>query len=307
LTFDFSFTPLRLCAILLKIYLFLISMRYFFILIFTLAVCFAFQALGLKSMGGRTLKSESNFFSSVGRIQAGARAKQDIMVLGSSITGRLPDVAQGFFGISNMGCDGGNGIDSLRAIDKGILPSARWIYLEANTLQLSLNPRPTEISRTMQGEWFQYGIEHPSISAYARPAAFFYSKLLSKKIGKYAAYDADRGFGFNNLPSPAIAPPNADLTPTQKTLINETSKIILRLREKGSEVIFVWLPPARANDQQLPWILSMASASQSYWWDLGQSVPKKEIKLTDGVHMDATSATRTTGELLSAIEQLNSN
>lgn len=279
-------------------------MRYFLILILTLAACFGVQALALQMSGGRTLKSESNFFSSVGRIQAGAHAQQDIMVLGSSITGRLPDVAQGFSGISNMGCDGGNGIDSLRAIDKGILPSAPWIFVEANTLQLSLNPKPTEISRTMEGRWFQYGIEHPSISAYARPAAFFYSKLLSKKIGTYASTDADRGFGFTALPSPAVAPQNPDLTATQQALIAEVSEIISRLRNKSSEVIFVWLPPARGDDHQLNWILTMAAASKSYWWDLGQSVPKKEIKLTDGVHMDATSATRTTGELLSAVEVL---
>jgi hypothetical protein len=49
----------------------------------------------------------------------------------------------------------------------------------------------------------------------------------------------------------------------------------------------------------------MAADSQSYWWDLGQSVPKEEIKLTDGVHMDATSATRTTGELLHAVQELS--
>lgn len=279
-------------------------MRYFLILILTLAACFGVQALALQMSGGRTLKSESNFFSSVGRIQAGAHAQQDIMVLGSSITGRLPDVAQGFSGISNMGCDGGNGIDSLRAIDKGILPSAPWIFVEANTLQLSLNPKPTEISRTMEGRWFQYGIEHPSISAYARPAAFFYSKLLSKKIGTYDSTDADRGFGFTTLPSLAVAPQNPDLTTTQQALIAEVSQIISRLRNKGSEVIFVWLPPARKDDHQLNWILAMAAASKSYWWDLGQSVPKEEIKLTDGVHMDATSATRTTGELLNAVEAL---
>ncbi len=281
-------------------------MPYFLTLICTLAACFGMQALALRSSGGRTLKSESNFFSSVGRIQAGAHAKQEIMILGSSITGRLPDVAQGFSGISNMGCDGGNGIDSLRAIDKGKLPSAPWIFIEANTLQLSLNSKPTEISRTMEGGWFQHGIEHPSISAYARPAAFLYSKLLSKKIGTYTSTDANRGFGFTTLPSPAVAPKNPDLTPTQQALIAEVSKIISRLRNKGSEVIFIWLPPARGDDNPLSWILAMAASSKSYWWDLGQSVPNEEIKLTDSVHMDATSATRTTGELLYTVKRLSS-
>jgi len=279
-------------------------MRYTLTLALTLAACFGVHALALQMSGGRTLKSESNFFSSVGRIQAGARAQQDIMVLGSSITGRLPDVAQGFSGISNMGCDGGNGIDSLRAIDKGILPSAPWIFVEANTLQRSLTPKPTEISRAMEGNWFKYGIKHPAISAYARPAAFFYSALLAKKIGTYASSDAGRGFGFTTRPSPAVAPPNPDLTTPQQALIVETSEMISRLRAKGSQVIFVWFPPARDDDHQLTWILTMAAASKSYWWDLGQAVPKEEITLTDSVHMDATSATRTTGELLNAIQEL---
>lgn len=99
-------------------------MRYPLILAITLALCFAAQSLALHLSGGRTAKSESNFFSSIGRIQAGAQGKPEVMVLGSSITGRLPDRTQGFHGWANMGCDGGSAVDALRAMDAGILPTA---------------------------------------------------------------------------------------------------------------------------------------------------------------------------------------
>ena len=280
-------------------------MPYWLIFALTLAGCFGAQAFALKKAGGRTLKSESNFFSSVGRIQAGAYANEKIAVLGSSITGRLPDSAQGFAGISNMGCDGGNGIDTLRAIDKGILPTAPWIFIEANTLQLSLDSKPTEISRTMEGLWFQLGIKHPSISAYSRPSAFFYSRLLAKKIGNYSEAEAKRGFGLSTLPTPITEIPAQVTSDAENKIIAEVSEIIQRLHQKNSKVAFVWLPPPRAEDKAPDWIMKLVATRQSSWWDLGQEVPLHEVKLTDSVHMDAVSATRTTGELLRSIQKLD--
>lgn len=279
-------------------------MRYLILLLLTLAACFGVQSLALRLSGGRTLKSESNFFSSLGRIQAGAHAQQKIMVLGSSITGRLPDSAQGFAGISNMGCDGGCGIDTLRAIDQGILPSAPWIFIETNTLNLSLSPKPTEISRTMMSPWFKFGINHPSISAYARPAAFFYSKLLARKIGNYPPAEAVRGFGSGTVPVLLSPAASQSLDAIQANRVAEVTDIIQRLQRRGSRFIFVWLPPAHANDPAPEWILSLAESSHSYWWDLGRRVSPQDVKLTDGVHMDAPSATRATGDLLRAVAQL---
>lgn len=279
-------------------------MRYFLLLTFSLAVWFVAQTLALRASGGRTIKSDSNFFSSLGRIQAGAHSRQKIMVLGSSITGRIPDSAQGFSGISNMGCDGGHGIDTLRAIDQGIIPSAPWIFIEANTLGHSLTETRSEVSRAMTRPWFRLGIEIPSISAYSRPSAFFYSKLLESKIGSFRKEDAERGFGTGTNPTKLHPALRRELTPIQNQVIAEVSGVIARLRQNGSQFIFVWLPPARAETRPPDWILSLAEASNSYWWDLAQAVPKEEVRLTDSVHMDATSATRTTGDLLRAIEHL---
>lgn len=272
-------------------------MRYALTLLFTLALCFAAQAIALRVSGGRFAKSESNFFSSVGRIQAGADGKAETMVLGSSITGRLPDRAQGFSGWANMGCDGGSAVDALVAMDAGILPVAPQLVIEANTLQLALDGKPTEIGQAMKGTWFNVGMKVPALSAYARPSAFFYSKLLARKIG---GFDLGPGedLGVTSAPQPVLQIHQSDLTPEQGDLIQHVSGILGRLRERGSKAVMVWLPPARRDDSPPPaWILEMARRSNVLYWDLGQDVALGTVTLTDGVHMDASSAVRTVSTL----------
>jgi hypothetical protein len=280
--------------------------RYTLTIILTIGLCFLAQSIALNASGGRTLKSESNFFSSLGRIQAGAYANQKIIVLGSSITGRLPDSAQGFDQLSNMGCDGGNAIDALRAVDRGILPSAPWIFVEANTLFLSLANHPTEISNSFETAWFQVGMKYPLLSAYARPSAFLYSKLLAKKTGSFDLEDSKQGFGFEIFPNPVDSNEVYEVTKKEAELVSETAAIIQRLQDHGSKVVIVWLPPARSTPNPPEWILSLARSSGAYWWDLAQNIPQKKVRLTDKIHMDATSAARTTSELLHAIQFLES-
>ncbi|MBJ7396756.1 MAG: hypothetical protein JHC76_11995, partial [Akkermansiaceae bacterium] len=259
----------------------------------TLAACFAAQTFALRAVGGRTNKSESNFFSSVGRIQAGASGKVDAMILGSSITGRLPDRAQGFPGWANMGCDGGSAVDALRAMDEGILPTAPLLVIEANTLQLALNTKPTEIGQAMRKPWFKVGMELPPLSAYARPAAFFYSKLLERRTG---GFDIEPGkdLGVTSTPMMVTKLPTAELSVRQLELIKEVRLILLRLKAKGSGAVIVWLPPARGDHSPPPpWILEMAQQCGIPYWDLGQQAIPGTITLTDGVHMAAPSAART--------------
>ncbi len=277
-------------------------MRYAFTLLLTLTACFAAQTLALRAVGGRTAKSESNFFSSIGRIQAGATGKSEVMLLGSSITGRLPDRAQGYHGWANMGCDGGSAVDVLRAMDEGILPRAPLLVIEANTLQLALNQKPTEIAAAMRGPWFKVGLNAPCLAAYARPAAFFYSKLLARRIGGF-----DSGTGTGDLevadgPEWITKPHDDGLTPRQKALIQEVAAILQKMKAKGTHSILVWLPPARGDGSTPPdWILELARTGGSRYWDLGQKADSKWITLTDGVHMAAPSAARAVNSLLKAI------
>jgi hypothetical protein len=268
--------------------------RYPLIITITLTALFALQSYALHLSGGRTTKSESNFFSSLGRIQAGAQGKPEAMVLGSSITGRLPDRAQGYAGWANMGCDGGSAVDALRAMDEGILPIAPLLVIEANTLQLALKEEPTEIGQSMRAPWFQVGLRVPALSASARPAAFFYSKLLARRIGDFAAAGAEADLGVTSQPREVTSAPQAALAPREEELISEVTAILKRLQAKGSRTVIVWLPPARsASSPPPPWILEMARRSGSPYWDLGQEAAPDTVILTDNVHMAAPSAART--------------
>ncbi|MCW1885166.1 hypothetical protein OKA04_10540 [Luteolibacter flavescens] len=269
--------------------------------VLALAACFGIQALGLHAMGGRTSKSESNYFSSLGRIQAGTVGTPQVMLLGSSITGRLPDRSQGFEGFANMGCDGGSAVDALRAMDHGFLPTAPVLVIEANTLHLALSGKPSEVGAAMEKAWFQAGMRTPSISSYARPSAFAYSFLLAKKIGGFGDPAADEDLQVTSMPAMTEAPVTV-LLENQHNLIGELVPLIQRLRAKGCRIVFAWLPPGRGDGSPLaPWMATLIAESGSEWWDLGTEASSEWVVLTDGVHMAAPSASRTVRSLRKAL------
>ena len=268
-------------------------MKYPSIIIFTLVLCFSAQLLALRSSGGRFTKSESNFFSSVGRIQAGTVGTPEVMLLGSSITGRLPDRAQGFGGFANMGCDGGSAVDALRAMDRGNLPVAPLLVVEANTLGRELNGQMSEVAAAMEGGWFRVGMKVPAFSAYARPAAFFYSILLARRTGDYGDPESGEDLKVSSLPMPLERNPAVQLSSKEAALKEELVAITCRLKEKGCEVVFAWLPPARVDGTIPDWIQADIAESGSLWWDLGNEADPSLVTLTDSVHMAAPSAART--------------
>ena len=255
-------------------------------------LCFAAQHLALRACGGRFTKSESNFFSSVGRIQAGTVGEPEVMLLGSSITGRLPDRAQGFTGFANMGCDGGSAVDVLRAIDHGILPLAPILVIEANTLSRGLDVHASEVGLAMSRPWFKVGTEFPLLSAYARPSAFAYSRLLSRKIG---SFDIANGEDLKVASFPAsLEDPSKPIQGAERVLINELVPVISRMQQKGTRVLFVWLPPGRGDgNPPSAWIRALVYESDSEWWDIGNDCDRSLVTLTDGTHMSAPSAART--------------
>ncbi len=269
-------------------------MRYTLTFIFAFAACFVAQSLALRGSGGRFTKSESNFFSSVGRIQAGTVGKPEVMLLGSSITGRLPDRAQGFAGFANMGCDGGSALDALRAMDAGILPVAPILVVEANTLSRAMESSFSEVGQAMGRPWFKIGMEVPAVSAYARPSAFFYSLLLARRVGGYGDPDSGVSLEVKSLPGTIEAKEDLLLTSREDGLKDEVVAMISRLSARGGKVVFVWLPPGRADGSDIPdWIKATIAESGSLWWDLGQEADNQLVTLTDGIHMAAPSAART--------------
>lgn len=277
-------------------------MRHTLILFLTLGLCFAAQFLALRAVGGRTTKSESNYFSSLGRIQAGTVGKADVMLLGSSITGRLPDRSQGFNGFANMGCDGGSAVDALRAMDQDFLPVAPVLVIEANTVHLAMQRKPSEVGAAMERPWFQAGMRVPAISAYARPSAFAYSKLLARKTGDFGGPAADEDLQVTSRPAPLSFSNSAPLAADERALIDELLPILHRLQQRGCRTVFAWLPPGRQRGSALPpWLATLVSESDSDWWDLGTEVDPSLIVLTDHVHMAAPSAGRTVRTLIKGL------
>lgn len=269
-------------------------MAHFLTLTLTLAACFGLQSLALRASGGRTTKSESNYFSSVGRIQAAASQEAEILLLGSSITGRLPDRANGFMGLANMGCDGGSAVDALRAMDEGLLPVAPVLVVETNTLHLALRGGPSEVGRAMRSPWFQVGTRAPLLSAYGRPAAFAYSALLARKIGGFGDPESGPDLGVASGPI-HLDPPEAGLDlEGAASLRAELVPLLQRLRARNCRIVFVDLPPAGpARSAPEPWIHDLIAASGCEWWNLGGEAAPGTIVLTDGVHMAAPSAAAT--------------
>ncbi len=253
------------------------------------AACFGLQTLALRASGGKTLKSESNYFSSIARIQTESQSGPKIMLLGSSMTGRLGDRASGFEEFANLGCDGGSAMVTLRAIDQGILPAAPIIVIEANTLAYELQGRGKEIAAAIRTGWFQIGMKTPNLGATARPAAFAYSYLLGR-TGDEAGEAVDELLPITSNPavlSPADSPPLDDKS---AALVDEMAAIIGRLRNKGSEVFLVHLPGEPPDQPKKEIAIALACQSATPWWDLTEGLPDGAVGFTDGLHLDASSA-----------------
>jgi hypothetical protein len=263
------------------------------------SIFFALQSVALRMSGGRTAKSESNYFSSIARIQSEVRRSPRIMLLGSSMTGRLADRAREIPGVANLGCDGGSAVITLRALDQGLLPQAPVLVIEGNTLSYELDGRGKEIAAAIDTDWFKLGTRVPNFGAGARPTAFAYSWLMARKAGEKAASAVDR-LPISSKPArldPSLAPM---LDGAANGLVEELSDIIHRLESKGCRVFIVMLPPGVKSPTSLQARLPRALACKSgaRWWDLNEGLPPGTVAFTDGLHLDASGAERVLATLV---------
>jgi hypothetical protein len=269
-----------------------------------LAICLAAQSLALKQCGGKTVKSESNYFSSIARIQTESQDKPQIMMLGSSMTGRLGDRAQHFEGVANLGCDGGSSVITLRAMDRGILPIAPILIVEANSLVFELEGRGKEIGKAIKSPWFRVGIKYSSLSATARPTAFAYSWLMARSS------DGSSNFNTQFLPittKPSILtnPALSSLSSKEEQLVTEVTEIFGRLSKKGSKILLVMLPPGNSADSaQMRIPLAVAVKSAVSWWDLNSELPTGSVGFSDGLHLDNASAQKVMLTIMREVKNL---
>lgn len=271
--------------------------RYPLILLVSLAGCFSLQSLALKAVGGKTRKSESNYFSSVARLQTETKDQPEVLILGSSLTGRLPDRPQ----VGNLGCDGGSAVITLRAIDEGILTGAKVIFVEANTLAYELQGRGKEIAAAIRTDWFKVGVKIPNLGATARPSAFVYSWLDSKRGGAGV-----RGSGAEGAPPFAagagfsVVEQYSSLADRDEArLVDELSGIIGRLTKKGMDLRLVMLPAGGEEmEVDLRIATSVAGRTKLPWWNMYDRPGGNEIRYTDGRHLDPASAAAVIDALL---------
>lgn len=262
--------------------------RYLSGFLIALAACAAWQSSALNAAGGKTVKSESNYFSSLARIQSGGNDQPKAMLLGSSMTGRLADRARQVPGIANLGCDGGTALVTLRAIDQGLLPAASHLVVEANTLIYDLDGRGKETAAALHQSWFRWGKILPNISATARPSAFVYSALMARKLGKES---------HTLSPLPLTSHPEipsrseiASLPEESERLAEEVSSILARLKSRGTQTLIIYLPGGPRTPAMLDLGRSIAARSGSPWWDLAENLPDGSVGFTDSLHLDAASA-----------------
>lgn len=270
--------------------------RYPIALLLSLAVCFACQTLALRLAGGRTLKSESNYFSSIARIQTESTGSPQVLLLGSSLSGRLPDRP----GVGNLGCDGGSAVVGLRAIDEGYLPAAPVILVEANTLSYELEKRGSQIGAAIRSDWFDLGRRIPNFGATARPAAFAYSWLMERR--RPAAGDDTGTPGLSTSQPAPLSGRAPALDHAGQALVDDISSLIRRLEAKGSRIELVMLP---ANGTEEPRDLALARAlalrTGNPWWDLNAGLAPGSLHYTDGRHLDPASARKVMDALMSAV------
>lgn len=269
--------------------------RYPLILAVSLAAYFGAQTLALRMGDGRARKSESNYFSSIARLQTVAKTNPEVLFLGSSLTGRLPVRPE----TGNLGCDGASAVITLRAIDEGLLPSAKTIFVEANTLSYELEGMGRETAAAIRSDWFKAGLKIPNLSATARPTAFAYSWLESRR--NKAAATVSGGFspfayslGFSIL---EMAPALQGLH--EEKLVEEVSGILSRLKGHGVDVRLVLLPAGgQETEVDLRIARAVAARSRLPWWDMNVGIPADAVGYTDGRHMDAGGATLVEDALL---------
>ncbi|MDB6078705.1 MAG: hypothetical protein JWO82_2452 [Akkermansiaceae bacterium] len=263
--------------------------RYPIAVLVVLAACFAAQTGALKLSGGKTVKSESNYFSTVARIQTQVDSQPRIMMLGSSLTGRMGDRAQAFDGVANLGCDGGSAMVTLRAMDRGVLPVAPVLIVELNTLAYDLKGAGKDIGTAIDSEWFKLGRRYPNLGATARPTAFAYSWLMARKAATSTFSQEPLPVATHPAPLTGAAAPLANSA--AEMLVQEALGILSRLREKGTQIDLILLPPGEAPDST-EWAVahSLAIHSGLPFWDLSADLPPGTVAFTDGRHLDAASA-----------------
>lgn len=237
-----------------------------------------------------SVKGESNYFSTLARLQTAARVETpQIAFVGSSLTGRFPMECLGRKGI-NLGCDGGSSLDSMLLLSSGSFKVPPHVVIEANVLESD----STSLRGIAEGGWFKLGVELPGFSAAYRPSSLFYRCL------KQSVSHLDSGVNMRAAQWAAFR--ERPKVPVSKHEIKDASlaeyaritELVVALKKTGCRVMVVWIPNGRGrgelSQKQVGQAEQMAADCNVPFFDLRELDELKLVDYTDGVHLDERSA-----------------
>jgi len=276
--------------------------RYPIALVAVLAACFAAQTVALRLSGGKTVKSESNYFSTLARVQTQVDGAPKIMMLGSSLAARMGDRAQPVAGVANLGCDGGSAMVTLRAMDRGELPVAPQLIIELNSLAYDLKGAGKDTGAALASDWFQIGRSCSNLGATARPTAFAFSWLMARKAESGSFSPEPLPISSHPVVLAGESPPLAN--PQAEKLVQEAQGILARLHDKGVRITLILLPPGEKPDSvELAVAEAVGRRSGLPYWDLNAGLPPDAVGFTDGRHLDAAGAQKVLMTLMGELSE----
>jgi hypothetical protein len=267
-------------------------LKLLFGIILSLGMCFSLQAYFRYVLDMGTGKSESNYFSTMSRFQAGASPAAEIALAGSSITGRLPGRESGNQGIANLGSDGGPALDGIRLIVMNQINAPKWLVIEANTLYGGVGYGETLIVKGAQGPWFDVGVRLPLLGAASRPSGMLYAKMLGRsKVLSGEAFECKLT---------TLAPEDGnlirDFTDGEKERLEEYVSALLELQRRGVKFLVVTYPAGAMREREKflmqKTIAEFARRIPISCLNLEEQLSREELQFTDSVHLGPQSAAR---------------
>ena len=161
-----------------------------------------------------------------------------------------------------------------------------------------------EIAQAIGSDRFEIGTRVPGFSAMARPTAFEYSWLISRREGGTAVSSAD-GLSIWSLPARFLDSQAPLADPAANELVDELCGIFQRLEKQGCRILLVDLPSgaeAGTVQSELPRVLAYRSGV--LWWDLNEGLPSGSVEFTDGLHLDAPGAAKVLTSLVRGAESI---
>jgi hypothetical protein len=261
---------------------------------FSYAVLLFAQHMVRNVVGFSLPKGESNYFSTLNRIQCASRNPNEIVLLGSSITGRLPGRHTGEEQVGNLGVDGGSTVEGLIIYKSSSTQCNKLILCETNTI-LSYQPDAKSIlNEAVSGVWFKLGnnIQHLEIGS--RPSYMCYGIFL--KLWRNEAKT------LNELPPLKEGSRVLSVDAAYKFAVKDQKIIdeaILKIKElkRADRKILLVRYPASIVDQETYERVQSATAVISYatgipYLDLEAQIPRQELDFTDSVHLSDDSASK---------------